>query len=65
MDCRKKTSLHQDGSHQEQQMNTRPFEYKTVSTTQLQHSVSVLVRLSFNYGSDVSYFHLLQNQHHG
>jgi hypothetical protein len=58
-------NLCQDGSHQEQEMNTRPFEYKTVPTTQLQHSVPVLVRLSFNYGSVVSYFHLLQNQHHG
>ena len=65
MDYRKTMSLHQDGSHQEQEMNTRPFEYKTVPTTQLQHSVPVLVRLSFNYGSVVSYFHLLQNKHHG
>jgi hypothetical protein len=58
-------SLCQDGSHQEQEMNTKPFEYKKVPTTQLQHSVSVLVGLNFNYGSAVSYFHLLQNQHDG
>jgi len=55
MDYRKTMSLRQDGSHQEQEMNTRPFEYKKVPTTQLQHSVFVLVGLSFNYGSAVSY----------